>query len=55
MTYVLHRGLILMWDNRLFNLFTATLLLFLFALFVARVEKKELERMPFIGKLMAKI
>ena len=32
-----------------------TLLLLLFALFVAKVEKKELERIPFIGKFIMKI
>ena len=53
--YVLHRGLIWIWENRWFNLFTATLLLTLFGFFVAKVEKKELERMPLIGKLIAKI
>ena len=31
------------------------LILLLFGFFVAKVEKKELERMPFIGKLIMKI
>jgi hypothetical protein len=53
--YGFHRGLIWIWENRWFNLFTATLLLTLFGFFVAKVEKKELERMPLIGKLIAKI
>lgn len=48
--YALHRGLTEAWDNRWFNIVTATLLLGLFAFFVAKVERKELERMPFIGK-----
>jgi len=53
--YGFHRGLIWIWENRWFNLFTATLLLTLFGFFVAKVEKKELEGMPLIGKLIAKI
>ena len=51
--YALHRGLTEVWDSRWFNIGTATLLLGLFAFFVARVERKELERMPFIGKFFA--
>jgi O-antigen/teichoic acid export membrane protein len=48
--YAMHRGLVWTWDNRWFNMGTATLLLGLFALFVAKIERKELEKMPFIGK-----
>src|SRR5687768_2301459 len=48
--YALHRGLTQAWDNRWFNIITATLLLGLFAFFVTKIERKELERMPFIGK-----
>ena len=50
--YALHRGLVWSWDNRWFNMGSATLLLGLFALFVAKMERKELERMPFIGKFI---
>ncbi|HKZ66678.1 MAG TPA: polysaccharide biosynthesis C-terminal domain-containing protein [Chitinophagaceae bacterium] len=49
--YALHRGLTQAWENRWFNIGAATLLLGLFALFVAKIERKELERMPFIGRL----
>jgi hypothetical protein len=52
--YGAHRALVWIWDNRWFNLFTATLLFVLFALFIVKVEKKELERLPFIGRLIAK-
>lgn len=48
--YGVHRGFIYIWDNRWFNLGSATLLLLLFAVFVSRVERKELEKLPFIGK-----
>ena len=50
--YALHRGLIQAWDNRWFNMATATILLGLFAFFVAKVERKELEKIPFIGKFL---
>ena len=50
--YALHRGLVWSWDNRWFNMGSATLLFGLFALFVAKMERKELERMPFIGKFI---
>ncbi|HEY6505119.1 MAG TPA: polysaccharide biosynthesis C-terminal domain-containing protein [Chitinophagaceae bacterium] len=50
--YAVHRGLIYVWDNRWFNLGAATALLLFFTFFVSRIEKKELERMPFIGKFL---
>ena len=52
--YGTHRALVWAWDNRWFNLFTATLLLLLFVLFIVKVEKKELERLPFIGRFIVK-
>jgi O-antigen/teichoic acid export membrane protein len=51
--YAAHRGLIRLWDNPWFNIGSATLLLLLFALFVAKIERKELEKMPYIGKFFA--
>ena len=53
--YLVHRGLTQVWDNRWFNISTATLFLCLFSFFVAKIERKELERLPFIGKLVMKI
>jgi O-antigen/teichoic acid export membrane protein len=53
--YLVHRGLTQLWDNRWFNISTATLFLCLFSFFVAKIEKKELVRMPFIGKFIMKI
>lgn len=50
MIYGLHRGLVYFWDNRWFNIGTASLLLLLFTLFVIRIEKKEFQRMPRLGK-----
>lgn len=50
--YASHCGLTYMWDNRWFNIGSATLLLLLFAAFVSKIERKELERLPFIGRLI---
>jgi len=48
--YITHRGLIHLWSNRWFNIGSATLLLLLFTIFIAKIERKELERLPFVGK-----
>ena len=53
--YLFHRGLIMLWDNRGFTIATATLFLCLFGFFIAKIEKKELQRLPFIGKYIMKI
>ncbi len=47
--YGIHRGLIYLWEDRWFNLGSATLLLLLFTLFVSKIERKELEKMPVLG------
>jgi len=48
--YLAHRGLLMLWDNFWFSIGSGTVLLLLFAVFVSRIERKELERLPFIGK-----
>jgi O-antigen/teichoic acid export membrane protein len=48
--YLVHRGLLLLYDNLWFSIGTATLLLLAFTLFVSRIERKELQRLPVIGK-----
>ena len=48
--YGLHRGMIYLWDNRWFTIGSATFLLLLFTIFVSRIERKELQRLPFLGK-----
>lgn len=48
--YLTHRGLLMLWDNIWFNIGSATLLLLLFAFFVSRIERKELEKIPMIGR-----
>jgi O-antigen/teichoic acid export membrane protein len=52
MIYGAHEGLTWLWGNRWFNIGTATLLIFLFSAFVLRIERKELERMPVIGRFL---
>lgn len=52
--YFAHSGLVSLWNNKWFNLLAATFLLFSFILFVARIERKELVKLPLIGKFLAK-
>jgi O-antigen/teichoic acid export membrane protein len=48
--YLIHRGLLMLWDNIWFSIATGTLLLAIFTWFIGLVEKKELSRLPFISK-----
>ncbi len=48
--YVIHRGLVGLWSNRWFNLGTATILFAMFLYFISRIERKELQKMPYLGK-----
>jgi O-antigen/teichoic acid export membrane protein len=48
--YLLHRALLLLWHNPWFSFGSATLLLLGFTWFVLRVEKKDLQKLPVIGK-----
>ena len=48
--YLIHRGLLLIYDNIWFSIGTATLLLLAFIFFVSKIERKEFARLPFIGK-----
>lgn len=48
--YGVHRGMVYLWDNRWFNLATATILMGLFVSFVIKIERKELMGMPVIGR-----
>ena len=49
--YLIHRGLVYLWDNNWFNLGAATLLLLLFIIFIFKVERKEMERLRVAGKV----
>ncbi len=51
--YLFHRGMLMIWDNIWFSIGTATLLLLLFTVFVSRIERKELEKLPFANKLFS--
>lgn len=48
--YMGHRGLLELWHNRWFNIGSATILFLLFTIFVMIVERKELARLPVVGK-----
>lgn len=48
--YLIHRGLLMLADNIWFSIGSATILLVLFTIFVSRIERKELERLPVVGK-----
>ena len=50
--YLLHRGLLLISHNWIFNVGTATILIASFALFISKVERKEIQRLPVIGKYL---
>jgi O-antigen/teichoic acid export membrane protein len=52
--YLIHRGLLMVWDNIWFSIGTATLLLWIFTWFIGTVEQKELQRMPFINRFYRK-
>lgn len=48
--YLLHRGLLQVWDNFWFSIASATVLLGMFTWFIALVERAEWRRLPFFGK-----
>jgi len=50
--YFLHLFLTGFWSNRVFSLGLGTVLLGAYALFVLRVERKEFQRLPYIGKYL---
>jgi O-antigen/teichoic acid export membrane protein len=52
LTFFLHKGFVSLYDNLIFSVSTGILLLFGFCWFVAVVEKKELQRLPVVGKYL---
>ncbi|MBL7763949.1 MAG: polysaccharide biosynthesis C-terminal domain-containing protein, partial [Chitinophagaceae bacterium] len=50
--YLLHRGIVSFWGNIWFSIFSATVLLAAFTYFILQVEKKEFQKLPFIGKYL---
>jgi O-antigen/teichoic acid export membrane protein len=49
---LLHRFLLHWYDHLLFSIITGTLLLAAFTLFVVKIERKELQKLPVIGKFI---
>ncbi len=52
--YGIHRGLVYLWDNHWFNLGVATALLGFFTWFVVQIERKELVKLPVVGRFLKK-
>ncbi len=51
--FFVHQGLIHFWTSRIFSLSTATTMVFLYGLFVASIERKELNKLPVIGRFFS--
>lgn len=51
--YFLHQGVIGIWQNKWFALGSASFLLLAFILFIGAIERKELPKLPVIGKFFA--
>ena len=52
--FFMHHSLIRLWTNRIYSLSLATAILFLYIWFIANVEKKEIQKLPVVGKLFRK-
>ncbi len=50
--FFIHKGLITLWQNVIFNLATASILMFVFTWFILLVERKEFQKLPMIGKFI---
>jgi O-antigen/teichoic acid export membrane protein len=48
--YFIHHFLTGLWKNNLFSLSLATLLTACFSFFILKIEKKEFQKLPYIGK-----
>jgi len=48
--FLIHKSLIYMYQPFWFSMVTATIFLSMFIVFIARVERKEFQKFPFIGK-----
>lgn len=48
--YFIHYGITTLWSNVIINLISASVLVGLYILFLARIERKELPKLPVIGK-----
>jgi len=52
--FMVHKGLLLLWNNVWFSITTAVVLLMLFISFIAKVEQREFARLPVVGKYFRK-
>lgn len=50
---LLHKAILLLYNPLWFSVISGTVLLILFTLFVLRIEKKEFQKLPFIGKYLS--
>ena len=50
--YFLHLFLTGFWESRVFSIALGTILLFAYALFILRVERREFSRLPVVGKFL---
>ena len=48
--FFVHKGITVLWTNQFFSLIIATMLVSIYLWFIGIVEKKELLKLPFIGK-----
>lgn len=51
--YFLHAGLLRLWDNFFFSFITASILLAAYCIFIVRIERKEFQKLPVIGKYLS--
>jgi O-antigen/teichoic acid export membrane protein len=52
LVYFLHHFVTRLWPNRIFSVGLATLLTGGYALFILKIERKEFQRLPYIGKFL---
>jgi hypothetical protein len=50
--FFVHKGVTHLYSAYLFKIITGLLLLLAFALFILKIEKREFQRLPFIGKYL---
>jgi len=53
--YFIYNAITSLWENEVFALILATFLTFAFLLFVIKIEKREFQQLPFIGKWVRKL
>ncbi|PWU03875.1 MAG: polysaccharide biosynthesis protein [Bacteroidetes bacterium] len=48
--YFIHHSLTRLWDNRLYSYVLATLFIFGYVLLILKIERKEFQKLPYVGK-----